>query len=255
MRRRRWPTAGRCRCRVRPRTRVTRQGSSTLPDRRGSTGLPVIEVEDLRRGPTERAVPRHVAGKGRRDERRQLIRHPVDRELPPDAPHVVLAIGRSSLPGANRDLADVVGQVLVTLTGSTRRLGHDLDQARARAAGRRDRTTALRGRSTGRGRRGSGSSRSGGRSRSGPWRPMPTTAASWTAPLSARYSLTSHSSTSTVGSGPTDSELVELVGDGVRDRRSSVREESPTAVRRPRTRPRPARSRPGRRHSVRTAHR
>src|SRR6478752_10577721 len=60
---------------------------------------------------TERAVSRHVAGKGRCDEGAALIRNPIDSANPTDARDVGDVVARFAAPRANGDLTQVARSV------------------------------------------------------------------------------------------------------------------------------------------------
>ena len=74
-------------------------------------------------------MTRDVAREGRCHERRELIRHPVDREDPAHAGVLRGRILQVPLPGADRDLADVIGERLMPLARGARCSRDDLDQS------------------------------------------------------------------------------------------------------------------------------
>src|SRR3990172_4043780 len=85
--------------------------------------------KDFGRGATERAVPRHVAGEGRRHEGGPLIRDPIGGQYPVDATGLGLRVGRISGPGADGDLILVASQGCVPLARRGGLLGDHFDEA------------------------------------------------------------------------------------------------------------------------------
>ena len=89
-----------------------------MPSPPGKYSLPGHQRQHLGGGAAEGGVAGDVAREGRRHEGLPLVGHPLVGADPVHAAEAGLGIVRVAGPGADGDLADVLGKVLVALAGS-----------------------------------------------------------------------------------------------------------------------------------------